>query len=115
MKKLRELFGEKVRALRKAKGFTQEQLGEKAELHYTYIGAIERAECNLSMDNIEKVAKGLGVEPVELFSFSSKQKSVSEKGKTFLRLKEVLKQRDEKTLKSVLGIVEDVLELVDRG
>lgn len=113
-KKLRDLFGEKVRALRKAKSLTQEQLGERAGLHHTYIGAIERAECNLSMDNVEKIAKGLGVKPEELFAFSSGQISVSEKDKLVMEIAESLKERDEKTLRHVLGIVKEILNLADR-
>ena len=115
MKKLRQMFAEKVRALRKAEGLTQEKLGEKAGLHYTYIGAIERTECNLSIDNIEKVAKGVGVEPVELFRFSSERISVSERDKLVMELVGLLKERDERTLSHILSIVREVLELENRG
>ena len=55
-------FGEKVRQIRKEKGFSQEELSYKAELHRTYIGMIERAEKNITLTNIEKIAKALEVE-----------------------------------------------------
>ena len=112
-KKLRKFFGEKVRALRKAKGLTQEKLGERAGLHYTYIGSIERADSNLSMDNIEKIAKGLKVEPAELFSFSSRTISVSKQDRILLELIEALRKRDEGTLRHVLKIVTEVLQAKD--
>lgn len=59
-------FGEKVRELRKLKGLSQEQLAYKADLHRTYIGMIERAEKNITLINIEKIAIALNVEPAEL-------------------------------------------------
>ena len=60
-------FGEKVRNLRKERGLSQEELSFRAELHRTYIGMIERAEKNLTLINIEKIAKTLNVEIKELF------------------------------------------------
>lgn len=60
-------FGEKVRELRKEKGFSQEELAFKAALHRTYIGMIERAEKNITLVNIEKIANALDVNIKELF------------------------------------------------
>ena len=54
-------FGEKVRALRLEKGWTQEELARRADLHRTYIGSIERHERNVSLLNIERIAKALNV------------------------------------------------------
>jgi transcriptional regulator with XRE-family HTH domain len=59
-------FGENVREKRKEKGLSQEQLSFKADLHRTYIGMIERAEKNITLSNIEKIAKALEVEIIEL-------------------------------------------------
>jgi transcriptional regulator with XRE-family HTH domain len=60
-------FGEKVRELRKEKGLSQEDLSFRADLHRTYIGMIERAEKNITLINIEKIAKALNVDIKELF------------------------------------------------
>ncbi len=46
---------------------SQEELGFRANLHRTYIGAIERAEQNVAVDNIHKLAKALKVSAEELF------------------------------------------------
>ena len=54
-------FGNKVKELRKENNLSQEQLAEKANLHRTYIGMIERAEKNITLINIEKISKALGV------------------------------------------------------
>lgn len=55
------VFGKNVRAQRERRGYSQEELGERAQLHRTYIGMIERGEKNITLLNIEKVAKALGV------------------------------------------------------
>ncbi len=60
-------FGEKVRYFRKEQGLSQEQLAFKANLHRTYIGMIERAEKNITLVNIEKIATALQVDIKELF------------------------------------------------
>lgn len=56
-----EVFGQNVRRLRVERGLSQEQLADKAGLHRTYIGMIERAEKNITLCNMEKVALSLGV------------------------------------------------------
>jgi transcriptional regulator with XRE-family HTH domain len=57
-----------MRAMRTEKGLSQEQLGFLTDLHRTYIGSVERAERNVSLDNVERIAFALGVDIVELFS-----------------------------------------------
>jgi transcriptional regulator with XRE-family HTH domain len=64
-------FGRRVRDLRKEKGLSQEQLSFKAELHRTYIGMIERAEKNITLLNIEKIAKALEVSVNNLMTFDN--------------------------------------------
>ena len=59
-------FGERVREIRKEKGLSQEELAHKADLHRTYIGMIERAEKNITLVNIEKIAKALEINIKEL-------------------------------------------------
>lgn len=60
-------FGNKVRELRKKQNFSQEELSFKADLHRTYIGMIERAEKNITLLNIEKIANALDVSINDLF------------------------------------------------
>ena len=59
-------FAKQVRTLRKQKGWSQEELGERARLHRTYIGSIERSERNVSLLNIERLAKAFQVKPKDL-------------------------------------------------
>ena len=60
-------FGERVRQLRKKKDISQEELAHRANLHRTYIGMIERAEKNITLLNIEKIANALEVSIKSLF------------------------------------------------
>ncbi|MEA5536142.1 helix-turn-helix transcriptional regulator [Crocosphaera sp. XPORK-15E] len=57
----RKQLGNNIRQLRTNLGLSQEQLAEKADLHRTYIGAVERGERNVSLDNILAIARALGV------------------------------------------------------
>lgn len=56
------LFGENVQKYRKERQLSQEKLAELAKVHRTYIGMIERAEKNITLCNMEKIAKALNVE-----------------------------------------------------
>ena len=60
-------FGHRVQEIRKAKNLSQEKLAELAGVHRTYIGMIERAEKNITLCNIEKIANALKVSIKELF------------------------------------------------
>lgn len=60
-------FGNKVRTFRKEKGISQEELAFRSDLHRTYIGMIERAEKNITLKNIEKIANGLEISILDLF------------------------------------------------
>jgi transcriptional regulator with XRE-family HTH domain len=64
----RRAFGRNVRDLRLKAGFSQEVLGERAGLHRTYIGSVERGERNLALDAIWQLADALGVDPSALIS-----------------------------------------------
>jgi len=60
-------FADRVRELRIKKNISQEKLGELSNLHRTYIGMVERAEKNISLKNIQKIAKALNVRLEDLF------------------------------------------------
>ena len=60
-------FGERLRAIRKDKGFTQEKLALTCDLDRSYIGGVERGERNISLVNIYKIANALGISPRDFF------------------------------------------------
>lgn len=67
MTDIKTKFGARVRMLRKEKGLSQEVFADLCGLHRTYIGAIERGERNISLENIEKIARALCVSVPFLF------------------------------------------------
>jgi transcriptional regulator with XRE-family HTH domain len=67
MANIKSKFGARVRKLRQAKGLSQEAFADLCSLHRTYIGAIERGERNVSLENIQKIAKALGINIASLF------------------------------------------------
>ena len=66
-KELLVKFGQKVREERIKLGLSQEKLGSRAKVHRTYIGMIERAEKNITLENIEKIAKALKISIADFF------------------------------------------------
>jgi transcriptional regulator with XRE-family HTH domain len=63
-----EVFATNLRAAREKVGISQEELASRAGLHRTYVGSVERGERNISLKNIERLAKALGVEATSLLS-----------------------------------------------
>lgn len=63
---IRSVLASNLRRERELRGFSQEALAEAAGLHRTYVGSVERGERNISLDNIEKFSRALGVEVPEL-------------------------------------------------
>lgn len=61
-------FGGKVRRFRHAQGLSQEELADRAGVHRTYIGMVERAEKNITLENIGKICNGLKVSLTEFFA-----------------------------------------------
>ena len=60
-------FGSRLRQLRDERGYSQEELAERAGLHRNYVGGVERGERNVALENIVKLAKALSVPPRDLF------------------------------------------------
>ncbi len=69
MQKMRIELGRRIRELRKGQGWSQEELGERADLHPTYVGGIERGERNVSFDNICKIAGAFSLTLPQFFDF----------------------------------------------
>lgn len=65
-REIKQAVGRRVRSLREAKDWSQEELGFESGLHRNYIGGIERGERNVGVVNIAKLAKALRVRPRDL-------------------------------------------------
>ncbi len=111
MDKLLFQFGNRIRGLRKAQGLSQEKLAEKADMHYTYVGAIERGERNLSLSAIKKIAKGLQVNISELFIFDTFKRTANKSELLGAEIMRLLTSLDTKTLLIVSKVIKEILRL----
>ena len=67
-RRARKALARKLRVLRLVRGWTQEDLAEASGLHRTYVSLVERGRCNISLDNLERLAEALELSLPELFS-----------------------------------------------
>jgi len=65
---LQRTVGRNIRRIRAARELSQEELAELIGNHRTYVGSVERGERNLSLRSLERLAAGLGVDPVALLA-----------------------------------------------
>lgn len=64
---IESLFGTRIKELRNAKGLSQEKFALSIDMDRTYYASVEAGKRNISINNICKIAKGLGVSLEELF------------------------------------------------
>ncbi|UCD84173.1 MAG: helix-turn-helix transcriptional regulator [Deltaproteobacteria bacterium] len=104
-------WGGKIRELRKMRGLTQEKLSEKADLHWKFIGEVERGDSDIKLGNIARIAKGLGIELNELleYCFPKTARSEEEEEVAGLLMKLVWK-RDKKKIQKLKIFIKEILE-----
>lgn len=69
MENIRKNFGLHLKKLRQGKKLTQEELADRAGMHFTYVGQIERGKRNPSLVNLHKLAKALKITAGQLLPF----------------------------------------------
>ena len=106
MENIKSLLGKRIRDFRKQRGLSQEELGWKAELHFTYIGAIERGEKNCSITTLEKVARGLEIDIKDLFNIPLHETDIN-------KLKEEINNKIISLSPQSLMIIKQMLTLID--
>ena len=74
MTALRGKLGRAVRRLRRGAGYSQESFADKCRVHRTYMGAVERGKMNISLDNLERIAKALGMTAGQLLLEAEKER-----------------------------------------
>lgn len=67
MDEISKRVGERIRSIRKERGYSQEELAHLASMHPTYIGQLERAEKNVTLESLAKLSSALGTTLEELF------------------------------------------------
>ena len=64
---IQKIVGQRIREIRKGKGYSQEELASRADLDRTYMTSVECGRRNISIVNLYKIAKALGVTLEEMF------------------------------------------------
>ncbi|AET59449.1 helix-turn-helix domain-containing protein [Paenibacillus terrae] len=113
MSELLELVGTRIRDLRKSKGLSQEALAEKAGFNSSYIGFIERAERNISLKNLEKIAKALNVGVYQLLTYVKEDDELTEEDSSIKNILTLLRTRESKDTELALKILMDIFIRID--
>lgn len=105
MTKLRNSVGERIRAIRKAKGLTQQQLAELSGLDDAYIGSLERGERNFSIDTLEKIIVGLNISFGDLIALNNEDNSHKDAIVEYIGIISELDSAQVQTLREILNKV----------
>jgi transcriptional regulator with XRE-family HTH domain len=103
MQRARIDLGRRIHELRKARGWSQEKLGEMADLHPTYIGGIERGERNVSFDNLVRIASAFDLSLSQFFDFQKGGHSARDTLRASVLA--MLRKRDEAELRLFLKMI----------
>ena len=93
------LLGRRIRKLRNMKGWTQQELGNQADVNYKFLGEIERGQQNPSFYTLVKIATALEVELPEMFRF---EQEVLDRNEIETRIKEILQTIPDDAIRQVL-------------
>jgi len=105
-------LGQRIRALRKAKGFSQEVLAEKAHIHPTFVSQIERAVAAPTVITLAKIASALGVPPSELLAGQKAFSRPTKKEALIMGVSGLLRGRNMRTLHLARSIVEQLTKVL---
>jgi len=106
----KKYIGKKIKEYRKTKNLTQEGLGEKAGLHYTYIGQVERGEKEPSLKSLINIADALGVGVDKLLINYDLSSEASIK---ISHITDLLLKRDEKELEMIYKLLKDLTNILE--
>ncbi len=96
------LLGRRIRALRNTKGWTQQELGERADINYKFLGEIERGQQNPSFNSLAKIAVGLELDLSELFRF---EHEIADRKKVEARIRQITKTMPDDGLRQLLMVL----------
>ena len=104
-------LGERIKKMRYNLNLTQEKLGEKANLHYTYIGQVERGEKTPSFKALQKIADALNI-GIEFLVRKNGNLTVTESIK-IKDINELLVNRNERELELIYDFLQDIIDILD--
>jgi len=104
-------IGQRIRDIRKQRGWSQEELGEKAGFHFSYIGGVERAEKNITLVNLLKIADALDIQIMDLFMYTKYQESaLNEKDELLNQIIHTLVSLKKRDLRKVQVMLDEFFE-----
>ncbi|MGM0602346.1 MAG: helix-turn-helix domain-containing protein [Bacillota bacterium] len=104
-------LGDRIKKMRYNLDLTQEKLGEKANLHYTYIGQVERGEKTPSFKALQKIADALNIS-IEFLVRDNENLTVTESIK-IKDINELLIQRNERELELIYKFLRELMDILD--
>lgn len=107
-------LGKKVRRIRQELGLTQEQLGERASLHYTYIGQVERGTKLPSLKTLKKIASALNTD-LDYFLEEGDKYHVSTRHLLEKELLAVVRDRSPEEIRLIIDIIKRIFSHLDEG
>lgn len=109
MENISVIVGARVRAYRKNKGITQEELAERADLHHTYIGQVERGEKNLTLGSLDKILEALEVSFADFFEAIGFER---DRNRVSLLCYELINSKNEHTQKKIYDILIRIEQMI---
>jgi transcriptional regulator with XRE-family HTH domain len=109
MSEILDNIGKRIRQIRKSRGLSQNALAEKCGFTFSYIGGVERAEKNISLLNLEKIAEGLEVGVHQFFMYSYQYEQLTSNEQLIKELVSMLIEHDPKTVEMAKNILTEVL------
>lgn len=109
-----KLVGEQLRALRKSKGLTQEEVADKSGLSFSYISDVERGTRNISMESFEKITTALDITPGEVFSFKNIDPTIEDKRILIEVVRSLLLDRRIEDVRFIHKMTKEFIDTVDR-
>lgn len=102
--------GKRIREIRKSRGLSQTKLAEKCGFTFSYIGAVERAEKNISLRNLEKIANGLNVGVHQFFTYSYDQENLTSNEILIKEIDAMLINHDSHTIEMAKNVLSEMLK-----
>lgn len=105
-----QTIGLKLRRIRLKRGYSQESLADRAGLHPTYIGQVERGEKNITVESLSKITTALGI-PISA-AFDDLPPQVQTDENYPLQAYQLFSSLEENTQKKVFGILAEIRALL---
>jgi len=103
------LLGQRLRILRKEKGFTQEKMAALAGMNWRYYAEVERGQRNISVGSLQQIADALGVAIKDIFQFQSNKQLTEDEERIITLITRVLTKGDKKSKHRVAAVLQEIV------